>query len=223
VELKVCPECGVPEYITGEQLWLNNGDIVQKRNREARLVIFESENIDPLLRNIQEIIGAPIERIVITTVRRSTRAYVSLIVPDDVKELIRKKELGPVPMARAMMDVSTMMGYGRQEFVDYRLEHDEDDYYIVKMIEPFSVPGFAGTIAGATEAVLGGDRGVTYEQLERGVYKVTTVPSPHPEELKHRMHLQHMHTAIATWNSKGAAPVEGRWTSRDTSGTWTAA
>jgi len=66
VDLKVCPECGVPDYITGEHLWLNNGDIVQTRDQGARLVLIEGENIDPLIRNIQEIISLPIEQIVIT-------------------------------------------------------------------------------------------------------------------------------------------------------------
>jgi hypothetical protein len=190
MEPKICPECGVPEFITSEHLWLNNGDIVQARSQAARLVFFESENIDPLISNIQDIIGLPIEHMVITTESRAVRHYVSRIVPEEVKAQIRRKEMDPVPIALAMMDVARLMGHGAQEFVDQRTEHDDDDYYIVKMIEPFSVPLVAGTIAGATEAVLSGDRGVTYEQLEPGVYKVTTFPSPHPEELKQRMHLE---------------------------------
>jgi hypothetical protein len=190
MEPKICPECGVPEFITSEHLWLNNGDIVQARSQAARLVFFESENIDPLLRNIQDIIGLPIEHIVITTERRAVRHYVSRIVPEEVKAQIRRKEMDPVPIAHAMMDVARLMGHGTQEFVDARYEQDDDDYYIVKMIEPFSVPLVAGTIAGATEAVLSGDRGVTYEQLEPGVYRVTTVPSPHLEGLKQRIQLE---------------------------------
>src|SRR5450759_1670376 len=190
VDLKVCPECGVPDYITGEHLWLNNGDIVQTRDHGARLVLIEIENRDPLFRNIQEIIGVPIEHMVITAMRRATRSYVSRIVPDDVKELIHKKEMYPVPVALAMMDVASMLGHGGQEFVDHRDEKDDDDYYIVKMLEPFSVPLVCGTVAGAVEAILGHDRGVTYEQESPEVYKVTTVPSPHPGELEQRMHMK---------------------------------
>jgi hypothetical protein len=189
-EIKVCPVCGVPEYITSEHLWLNNGDIVQKRDQVARLVIMESENIDPLLQNIEEIIGVPIEHIVITTVRRAVRSYVSRIVPDDVKDLIQKKEMDPVPIALAMIDVAKMMGHGDQEYVDYRYKGDKDDYYIVKMIEPYSVPMVSGTIAGAVEAVFSRSEGVTYEQESPTVYKVKSVPSAHPEELKQRMHME---------------------------------
>jgi hypothetical protein len=188
--IEVCPECGVPEYITSEHLWLNNGDIVQKRNQGARLIIMESENIDPLLQNIEEIIGVPIEHIVITTVRRAVRAYVSRIVPDDVKDLIHKKEMDPVPIALAMIDVAKMMGHGDQEYVGYRYEGGKDDYYTVKMIEPYSVPMVSGTIAGAVEAVFRRSEGVTYEQESPTVYKVTSVPSDHPEELKQRMQME---------------------------------
>lgn len=190
VDLKVCPECGVPEYITSEHLWLNNGDIVQAKDQGARLVLIEGENIDPLFRNIQEIIGVPIEHIVITAMRRATRSYVSRIVPDDVKEQIHKKEMDPVPIALAMMDVASMLGHGGQEYVDHRYEKDDDDYYIVKMLEPFSVPMVCGTIAGAVEAILGHDRGVTYEQESPEVYKVTTIPLTHPEEFEQRMHMK---------------------------------
>ena len=186
-ETRSCPQCGVPAYVTGEHLWLNDGDIVQKRDLRNRIVLFEGENIDPLLHNIEEIIGSPIEHIVITTVRRAVHAYVSLLVPDDVKEKIRGRELDPMPIALAMMDVGRMMGYGSQELVGYQHEGRDDDYYTVKVLEPFSVPIVCGTVVGAVEAVLGGDRGFNYKKEGSDTYEVTVFPSPHPEELERRM------------------------------------
>jgi hypothetical protein len=186
-EIAFCPECGVPGHITGEHLWLNNGDIVQKRDLRNRIVFFEGENIDPLLSNIEEIIGTPIAHIVITAVRRAVRAYVTRMVPEDVRAAIRSKELDPIPIALAMMDVGKMMGYGGQELVGYQHEGREDDYYTVKILEPFSVPIVCGTAVGAVEAVLGGDRGFTYRKEGPGKYEVNVFPSPHPEELERRM------------------------------------
>ena len=46
--LTPCSECGAPKYFTQEHLWLNNGDIVQKRDQRHRLIFLESENLDPL-------------------------------------------------------------------------------------------------------------------------------------------------------------------------------
>lgn len=48
-----CEECNAPLVFTGEHLWLNNGDIVQKRDQGHRLVFLESENLDPLIRGIE--------------------------------------------------------------------------------------------------------------------------------------------------------------------------
>ena len=50
-DIRLCPECGVPEILTAEQAWLNNGELVQARRQESRLAFFECENFDPLLRS----------------------------------------------------------------------------------------------------------------------------------------------------------------------------
>jgi hypothetical protein len=190
IELKTCPECGVPEYITGEHLWMDNGDIVQSRDEGHRMVFFEGGNMDPLFRNIESIVGVPIEPIVTAAVRRSVRQYVSLLIPDEIKDMIHGKVLDPLPVALAMMDVGNMMGHGRQELVGYRYEKDDQDYYSVKVFEPFSVPVLSGTIAGAVEAVLEGERGVTCEELSEDTYKVTVFPASHPAGLKERLQMQ---------------------------------
>jgi hypothetical protein len=59
-EWEICPECGVPAYFTREHRWLDNGDIVHSRDMERRLVFIESENIDPLLHGIEDLIGVSI-------------------------------------------------------------------------------------------------------------------------------------------------------------------
>jgi ribosomal protein L37E len=190
IELKTCAECGVPEYITREHLWLDNGDIVQSRDQGHRMAFFESENIDPLFRNIESIIGVPIEPMVTTTVRRAVRQYVSLLIPDEVKNLIHGKVVGPIPIATAIMDVANMMGQGRQELVGYRYEKDDQDFYTVTVSEPFSLLMFSGTIAGAVEAVLEVERGVTYEEVSENVYKINVFPDSHPARMKERLRMQ---------------------------------
>ena len=69
-EVSLCPECEVPEIFSAENLWLNNGDIVQRRNQNSRLAFLECENLDPLFLNIGEIIGMPIERMLINITAR---------------------------------------------------------------------------------------------------------------------------------------------------------
>ena len=189
-DMKVCPECGVPALITGLHEWLDNGDIVQKRNGRSRLVFIESENIDPLLDNIEDMIGLPIEHVVVTAVRRAVRSYVARTVPNDIRELIQKRELDPTPVAQALAEIPRIAGYGGIEFVAIRHNQDEDDYYKVRMLEPFSTPLASASIAGAAEVVLGGNREMTCTREFGDTYMVSVFPMPHREELRNRMRLR---------------------------------
>jgi hypothetical protein len=193
IETNTCPECGVPIYITGEHLWLDNGDIVQSRDEGHRITFTESENIDSLFSNIESIIGFPIDDLVTTSVHKAVRSYVSLLVPEEVKRLCHNKMLDPIPIARAMMDVSAMMGQGRQEYVDHSYENSSDDFYTVKVHEPFSMPMMCGIISGAVEAVLGEERGVTHKRLSEESIEITVFPAPHAAGLKERLKGQRYH------------------------------
>jgi hypothetical protein len=184
-----CPRCGVPQYISSEHLWLDNGDIVQTRDPSNRMVFFESENLDPLFRNIEAIIGTGIDHVVVTASRRAVRAYLSAIIPREVVEGVRSKKIDPHPIADSVIEVSKIMGYGEQEFLEYRLENDEEDYCIVDMIDPFSVPFTCGVIVGAVEAIVDRDFNATFQETPAGTYRVTVYSSGHPEELKTRMWL----------------------------------
>ncbi len=85
MELKMCPECGVPELINSEYLWLNNGDIIDSRAQSSRMVVIETQNLDLLFRNIAQIIGSEIEHLIITTARRAYRVYLGALRGGDLQ------------------------------------------------------------------------------------------------------------------------------------------
>ena len=85
-EIGLCPECKAPEIFTTELLWLNNGDIIQRANPSGRLAFVECENIDPLFRIIGEIIGMPIEHMIISITSRAIEAFVSRLIPKETKD-----------------------------------------------------------------------------------------------------------------------------------------
>ena len=60
-EIKTCPECGVPEQVTSDHVWLNSGVVVQRSNETTRISFIESENLDPLYDGIGKIIGMRID------------------------------------------------------------------------------------------------------------------------------------------------------------------
>lgn len=193
LDLKVCAECGVPEYITGEHLWLNNGDIVLNRAQRSRMIFFESDNFDPLFHNIEQIMGLSIEHIIMDAVARATRAYMSLMIPKEVLSLIRNKELDSMPVALATIDIARMLGYGNVKTLRSRYEQDDDDYYIAEIIEPFSMPILSAALAGTIEVIRSADYGFSYERLSQNSYKVTASPSPRPEVLEQKMHARAYH------------------------------
>ena len=47
--VNLCQECGVPEPITRDNLWLNSGALVQSTDTTRRMGFIESENLGPVL------------------------------------------------------------------------------------------------------------------------------------------------------------------------------
>jgi hypothetical protein len=188
MELKTCPECGVPELVTGEQKWLDNGDIVQKRNQSHRMVFVETDNLDHLFRGIERIIGVGIEDIVITTVRRAVRPFLSAFISADMREKIKNGELEYWSIIDSYFcDMGKLYGDGVFRFVDARYEQDMDDYCTYSISEPLSVPIMVATHIADVEALTGIDQGYTYEAVSPSVYNITAFTSKHSDHLKERM------------------------------------
>jgi hypothetical protein len=187
--LDCCEECGVPLVIANEYMWRSHGDIVQKRDERDRIVLSESENMDPLFREIEQIVGVPIEHIIIACIRRTYRAYVSLFLPKNASELVKSGELDPESVDFSLRKLASAMGVGKFEFVDMRFEGDEEDFHTVSISEPYSLPMCVACHAGAFEAILGRDQGVRYEQTGPDTYNITAFAQKHLEELQGRMKL----------------------------------
>lgn len=176
-ELESCPQCGVPAYFTSEHLWLDNGDIVHSRDRQRRVVFMESENVDPLLHGIEELIGISIEQIVIACVQENIRMRFSLFIPHELRESIRKRETGYRSVLETFSVISREMGRGRMDVLDLRYEGDVDDFCVFRMSEPFSLPLTCGARAANLEATLGYAHSVSYEAVSESIYEVTVVPA----------------------------------------------
>jgi hypothetical protein len=189
-EIERCPECGVPLQTVNNHVWLTGGIIVQNNDREHRMVIMESDNLDPLFKGIEDIIGVPIERLVIETKRRATREYIDRLIPPEVKDMIQKHEMSVEPMIGALNVTSAVMGYGNTTLVGYRFESDDDDFVTERIVEPYSVPLWCGDLTGSTEAVTGMDNDVSYEMESADTVVVTTRPAEHPSQFQGRLDIK---------------------------------
>jgi hypothetical protein len=187
LELKLCPECGVPELINSEYLWLNNGDIVHSRAQSSRMVVIDTQNLDLLFRNIAQIIGTDLEHLVITAGRRACRIFLLAFVTGEIREKIRKKEIDYELIDAMFRDVARANGIGDYRPVDKRYEQDEKDYCTVSINEPHCLPMAVSAHVGAIESLTEVDQGYRYEEVSPDLYNITAFPSPHQEELSSRM------------------------------------
>ncbi len=186
-ESEFCPECNTPFHITREHHWLSSGVIVQTNDERNRLAFIESENFDPLYRNIGELIGMPIEHIVIEASRRATRGYIGRMVPEETKQLVREGVIAPDVLVDTSFRLARLMGYGNASMVEYRIEHDAEDYMIVRVAEPYSALLWYGNFAGTFEAIAAREVGVVYKELSPGLFEATISPREHPQELRERL------------------------------------
>jgi len=185
--METCAECGVPLYISVQHQWMDNGVILASGDEKQRLAFFECGNLDPLFENIADIIGYPIERLIIDTARRSTREYMQHVIPDDVKEMIRRREIDLKIVFDTTFLIWKVMGYGVVSVEDVKYEGGEDDFISVLIERPYSVPLAVGNFAGSIEAVTGREPGIEYREVRPGVYRVIIFEAENPPELKSRL------------------------------------
>jgi len=204
--IKVCDKCGVPLMVSGELSWDDNGVISSKSSPRNRWVFYESENIDPLFKGIEELIGMPIEHIVIESRRRETKKYIERVFPSEVRRQLglggEAGEEGGLPpteeeretgiaisknLTLSVIDVARVYGYGDQWLSDIWESGDEHPWRSAFMRNPYSLLLSTADILGSVEAFEQIDMRVKYEKTADDTYMLTAYPGEHPLELKGRL------------------------------------
>lgn len=182
---KLCRECDASRRIVREHSWLDDGTIVQRKNPEHRMIFIENENIAGIFRNVEEIIGMPIERIVVEAKRRATFDFVDHILPEVVKAVVRI--IGMKPVIRNITALGKVMGYGNIELAKLRRVRDEGDYVTIHTKGIYSLPLFCGDLAGSFNAIDRREVAVSYRELGSDEHEITGHISVHPLELMDRL------------------------------------
>ncbi|MEJ5186659.1 MAG: hypothetical protein WHT46_06225 [Candidatus Geothermincolales bacterium] len=187
--IEKCAECGVPHPFTHSHRWLPDGTIVQALNERARVAFLECEFIDPLFDLIGNIIGVPIDHIVVNITTRGCQLYMESVIPEEVRRNVRERTVEPPVVAMPIIDFCHMIGYGKYSFVGYRFEGNGDDFCTIRIYRPFSVYEAAGAFAGVIACLVGGEHSVSYTEVEPKLYEFTTHWTRYPEVLKERLKL----------------------------------
>jgi hypothetical protein len=185
----LCPECSVPELLAQGQSWLNNGDIVQRGAESARVTVVECENLDPLFLNIEDIIGISIERLLINITARGNKYYIYHIIPDEARQMIKKKELEVIPFVESITTLAQLYGNARYELLGFRFENGPEDYSRHRVIEPYSLPLTVGAYAGAVSGIVGGEAAVSYKKVTPDEYIYTSQRTQYPAILKEKLRM----------------------------------
>jgi hypothetical protein len=181
---EMCGTCGVPVVVGRELEWGDNGVINQVSDPDHRMLFYESEHIDALFAGIEEIIGVPIERIVIESKAREVKEYVEKMLSPLARKATRL--LGTNMMVGRLSKSGRAYGYG-DIGLSSRQRAEDGESITMSVRNPHSILFFAGESLGAWEAIQGRDYHVSYERDEDGTYLVTCVPGDHPSELSGRL------------------------------------
>lgn len=217
--VRTCSECGVPRRISKENLWLDNGKIIEKKNPSHNMIFIENDNILGVFKIIEDILGLPIERIIIESERKQAYDYVDHFVPDILKKIARK-----VPFdlsSRKVTSQGQLMGYGDIKVVSKRIRHDGGDYFKLGVRNIWFPAAFTGIVAGSLEALMGTDFDVTLEEVSPGYHEILASVFTSPRELAERLPVPEYSNKRGTWASNVAGPAAGPGIWAVSSGGWT--
>jgi hypothetical protein len=210
VNIERCDECGVPLQIGRDFRWHGNGVIALANSPRNRMVLFESDLIDNLFKGIGELIGKPIEPIVIESRRRDTRWFIERSFPFEVRNYLvyfdREDQEAGSPFRAAMREsmsrmrkdlnvrmtnVGRIFGYGDLTLSE-KWEKGEAYPWRTQIIRnPYSVPLWIADILGAVEAFEGRDMQAGYDKVGDKTYRVDVSLGGHPIELEGKLKRRH--------------------------------
>lgn len=188
-KIKTCRGCGVPCLVGKEQSWLDSGVIRQTKTQDMRMIFYESENLSSLFSNIEEIIGLPIEHIIIESKRRDVKEYTEKAVKPLLRKIVRHIGFGVV--ARQLSNLGLAYGFGAIQLGESRRKSDDEDFQSMMITNPHSIAFFTGEVLGAWEAIDGRESFATFGKAGENTYKVTCHIGSHPLELSERLGHQH--------------------------------
>ncbi|OFW65320.1 MAG: hypothetical protein A2V52_01055 [Actinobacteria bacterium RBG_19FT_COMBO_54_7] len=169
---------------------MNNGDIVQRLNNKARMAFGECEFLDPLFQMIEQMIGAPIEHMLINLTARASALYLAWLIPAEVRQMVQSKQLEMTPFMEGLTTLAEVSGFAKYERLGMRYENDQDDYCKYRVIDPFSLPLAAGGYVGAVTGVVDGEHAVTYKEILPNTYEFTTHWDKYPTVLKEKLRVR---------------------------------
>jgi hypothetical protein len=181
--IKTCKACGVPIRVGKGHNWNFDGTITQRRDPDHFLAFIDSNGVNALFANIEQLIGVPIEKIIIESKARATRAYIGKMIRGTKGTLARI--VGLERIVRRIVEQGRVLGLGDIKVHEFNWK---EAYMYCEIGNPYSLPLFLGDLKGSTEAIRKFVGTVTYEQIGPDRYMVKNFQAPHAPELEDRLY-----------------------------------
>jgi ribosomal protein L37E len=117
--VKVCSACGVPKEISGSSRWENNGTINALRTPGQRSLLYEVEGIDGLFRNIEQLVGQSVNRVIAEGKRKNTLQFLEGYFSGIMGALVRTT-MGRRRVYTTVASLGAIFGYGHFEVRDIK-------------------------------------------------------------------------------------------------------
>jgi hypothetical protein len=204
-DIDLCKACGVPLFLSGVGAWEPNGVLSCTFLPKGRGIFYECEAINGLLASLEELLGLPIEHIVLESIRRDARKFMEGLLSSQISEALTftKEQVRHDPgtdeaeLARARekqrqwnlqaITVGRVFGYG-----DVRLGEgwDRGDRYpwrtqIIR--NPFSIFSYTAEAIGTVEAFEKKDMWADYDLVGEDTYRISVYPREHHAGLVSRL------------------------------------
>ena len=137
---KTCKTCGIPLIIGKGHVWNSDGTITQRRDPDHRMALIDSNGVNPLFANIEQLIGVPIEKMIIESKARATRAYISKLIVGAKGAIARV--VGLERIIRRVAEQGRVMGYGDIKVSEFNWK---ELYLYCEIGNPYSLPLFMAT------------------------------------------------------------------------------
>jgi len=194
-----CGTCQAPLFVSQRLSWDPEGVISIVGSPHNRMVFFESECIDQIFRGIEDLIGSPIEHIVIESRARETRRYIEKIYPGEEvyyervrDETLSQKEREEAKehiraLTQSIIDIGKVYGYGDTRMSDL-WERDYPYPWRVQVTrDPYSLLFTVADNLGSVEACEGRDMWAGYQEIGENTYRIEVYEGEHPVGLKERL------------------------------------
>jgi len=141
--------------------------MVQRQDRDHRMILFDSDGIDDLFKNIESLIGIPIENIVIESKARATEAYIAHLIKGPKGALARM--IGIERVITTIVEQGRLLGYGDIRVTEFSWA---DAFMYCEITDPYSLPLFCGDLRGALQAIRKLEGQITYEEIGPNKYRI---------------------------------------------------